>query len=228
MESSTTFADTTWFKLLVVFLAAFLGWVAGQGGKLFEEWRTRRRLKTQLVEELRYTLNSLTMANQSILRTLQLSVLQKVEFDPTLQFVCPIYNGYYKDVCGHLLASQRASFDKIHSVISEIHKLHNEQRECATAIQQESTPDKLNWWSALAQFQFAVFHELDYLLRHHLANEDDPEIRLDERSHLDYLRHIQAIHDEIPKIREGAQEIDPSIADIRFHPGMFPNLENDD
>lgn len=212
---------------MVVFLAAFLGWVAGQGGKLFEEWRTRRRLKRQLIEELKYTLNSLTMANQSFMRTLQLSMLQKVEFDPTLRLVCPIYNGYYKDVCGYLTASQRASFDKIHSVIAEIHKLHNEQRECATAIQQESTAERLSWWSALAQFQFTVFHELDYLLRYHLINEEDPEIRLGQRSHRDYLRHIQSIHDEILKIREGAKEIDPTVAEIKFHPDMFPDLEDD-
>lgn len=226
METSVALGDSTWFKVFVVFLAALLGWLAGQGGKLLEEWRTRRRLKRQLVEELSHILNTLQMANQGFLRTLQLTALDKIEFDATLQFVCPIYDGYYKDVCGYLNSSQRASFDKIHSVIREIHNLRDEQRECATAIQRGSNPDILRWWSCLAQFQFCEFHELDFLLRHHLANLEDPEIRLDEPAHRDYLRHIQSIHNEIPKILEGAKEIDPRVAAIRYHPDMFPDLKD--
>lgn len=220
--------DSTWFKIFVVFLAALLGWLAGQGGKLFEEWRTRRRLTKQLTEELRHTLNTLQLANQSFLRTLQLSAVNKTEFDPTLQFICPIYGGYYKDICGYFNSSQRASFDKIHSVIKEIHILRDEQRECATSIQQESNEGLLRWWSNLAQFQYATFHELNFLLQHHLANESDPEIRLGQRSHKNYLRHIQSIHNEIPKILQGAKEIDPRLAAIRYHPDMFPDLKDED
>ncbi|MFZ1700744.1 MAG: hypothetical protein WBO10_03535 [Pyrinomonadaceae bacterium] len=213
-------------KIVVGILLVLVGWLFGQGGKLLDEWRIRRKLSKQLVEELRHTLNALEMANQTFLRSLQLSVLSIVEFDPSLRFTCPIYGGYYKDVCGNLNSSQRASFDKIHSMIKEIHDLRDEQRECATAIQRGSTPDLQRWWSNMVQFQFRNLHELDFLLRHHLSSQDDPEIRLGEMSHRNYLRHSQAVQDRMVKILEDAKQIDRIVATTTYDPGMFPDLED--
>lgn len=228
MEATPVLVDDTWQKILVVVLAAALGWVVGQGGKLYDEWRTRKRLKRQLHNELKHVQDSLKMAHQDFLRTLQLSVKNIAEVSTSQQFSHPIYENFYKDICSHLNKSQRASFDRIHQLIDAMNRVHHEQSDFAKSLYLEPTTARQRWWFTLAQFQYGNIRSLDYLIAYHCHNPEIPNIELGEISHMDYLKYDQSISDEILEIVEEAKTIDPKTAFVKYHPDMFSHLHRDD
>lgn len=220
--------ESTESKILIGIALLAVGWLLGQGGKLFDEYRTRRRLKRQLLEELKHIQNSLTMAHQDFLRTLQLSVHDVAELSTAQKFPHPIFENFYRDCCSYLSSSQRESFDRIHLMIDAANRMFDQQSECAKVFCFDPSPEDKRWWREMAKFQYLNIREIDYLIGHHLDNPEDPGIRFGEIAHRDYLKYSQQLDDEVRNGLEAAKEINPRDASTKYHPEMFPDLDDEE
>lgn len=218
----------TWTeKIIIGILLVAVGWLFGQGGRLFEEWLKRRRIKRLLGDEIAYIHQSLTMRHQNYLRTLQLSVKDIAEISTSERFSHPIYESYYKDVCGYLNSSVRESYERIHQLIDATNQTLDEQSTFAKSFYMEPTPERKRWWRELAKFQYGNLRHLDYLISWHRANPEDPAIRLGSEAHQNYLKFDQEIADETTKILDQAKTLDRDVAFVRYHPEMFSHLAED-
>lgn len=217
--------ESTESKILVGIALLAVGWVIGQGGKLYDEYRIRRKLKRQLLEELEHIQNSLTMAHQDFMRTLQLSVHDIAELSTGQRFSHPIFENFYKDCCSDLNSSQRESFDRIHQMIDATNRMYSQQSDLAKVFCFNPSAEEKRWWREMAKFQYLNIRELDYLIGYHLNNRDDPGIRFGETAHRDYLKYSQEVDDEVRSGLEAAKQINPQDAFVKYRPEMFPHLD---
>lgn len=113
-------------------------------------------------------------------------------------------------------------------MIEAANRMFDEQSECAKVFCFSPTDEQQIWWRTMAKFQYFNIREIDYLIGYHLKNPEHPAIEFGKISHREYLKHDQFIHNEIAKILEGAKEIDPKDAFVRYHRDWFSDINDGD
>lgn len=218
-------ADDFWLKIFVVVLAAILGWAAGQGGKVFDEWRKNRKLKKDLLDELRNIRDTAAIALTGFARGIQGSAHGMVENDVQFKINTPIFNNFYKDVCSKLNRRQRQSFEMTYGYVDSINLLIGEQLEAVFEHNKHRTKETTLTAVLLVEAQFHNVCVLIWHIDHHLANPQGPELGLGTAAHREYLRELVKIDDKIGELIEKAKKIDPRDFAKRYDPRHFKHLD---
>lgn len=195
-------------KILLVLISALVGWFFGQGSELFREWRTNRRLKKALENELEDIQVWLHTVHLQLARTIQIYSLKGIEPNLPLNLTYPIYENFYKDICQKLSREQRKSYELIHGLNSSFNeRIKSMQIILETAIENPSE-ENIEKWGNILKTQYLNLREISWHISYHLKNRNNPDLDIYGKTHKEYLKNINKHRKDLQLLIEKAKTLD--------------------
>ena len=217
--------DTFWDKLILVFITSVFGIVAAILTPRVLDWRRRRKLTADLIQELENLKIQISLQHLGYMRDLQFVTHGMIDGGQSVKFANTIYSNFYKDVCADLNASQRQSYELIHGFIESMNDLTQRQADLVHESMRGISAEIIVIGTHLAVAQYENIRILDWQIGYHLRNQKNPELGYMTETHREYLLKLEEIRNDIKKIMDAASKLD--VTDIRhgYRPEDFKHLD---